>query len=239
MRVSPPVVRAGVDREVAKQQRMEIAGDRSYIEFIARTEQAAGRRQYCEDQIGRVLTQLSAILTPALFAQELWSGWLSDPEQLVADLWLMTAPTVGFKPEEVEKQLAQFADSVGRYPDIESRFTLMSKLFARAVAIEPGEERFLWLWTVLEVFPMKNTSDIRPISEHLSRVTGRPSAEIKDKLEIGRLFGARSDLVHEGKLPYDRNDLGAILTRLEAMIVTVLRSLGGLPYAGQLQQYLE
>jgi hypothetical protein len=238
MRVTPPVVRAGVERIIAKQQRMEVPGERSYIEFIARTEEAAGRRQYCEDQIDRVLTQLSAILSPFLFAQEVWSGWLSDPEQLVSDMWLMRSDVVNFQPDEVEKQLAGFAGSLGRDPDLHSRFTLMSKLFARAILIEPGEERFLWLWTVLEVFPMRNTSDIRPISEHLSRVTGRPAAEIKEKLDVGRLFGARSDLVHDGRLPYGRPDVGAVLKRLELMVITVLRSVGGLPYTGQLDEYL-
>jgi hypothetical protein len=238
MRVSPPVVRVGVDRQIAKQQRMEVQGDRSYIEFIARTDEAAGRRQYCEDQIDRVLTELSAILSPALFAQEVWSGWLSDPEQLVADMWLMRADAVDFKPDELEKQLAGFAGSVGRDPDIQARFTLMSKLFARAIVVEPGEERFLWLWTVLEVFPMRNTSDIRPINEHLSLVTGHPAAEIKDRLDVGRLFGARSDLVHDGRLPYRRHDLGTVLKRLELIVVSILRSVGGLPYAGQLDEYL-
>jgi hypothetical protein len=114
----------------------------------------------------------------------------------------------------------------------------MSKLFSRAVTIEPGEERFLWLWTVLEVFPMKDTSNIRPIGEHLSRTTGHPLAKLQDKLEIGRLFGARCSLVHDGKLPYSREELGRVQTKLEAIDVTVLRSLGGLPYAGQLDEYL-
>lgn len=236
-RVSPPVVREGTDHEIAKQQRTDFPG-RSYVEFIARTEEFQGRRQYCDDHIDRVLTQLSLILSPNLFTREVWSGWLSDPEQLVADMWLMRAPAVTFERDELEGQLAAFGRTVDRNPDMRTRFTLMSKLFARAIAIEPGEERFLWLWTVLEVFPMKNTTDIRPISEYLSVAVGRPAAELKDKLDSGRLFGARSDLVHNGKLPYGRWDLGAVLNKLEAIVITVLRSLGAISYSGQLDQYL-
>jgi hypothetical protein len=181
---------------------------------------------------------LAAVLSPALFAQEVWSGWLSDSAQLIGDLWLMTAPPTNFEPDELQTQLAAFRAAVANDSDIEQRFTLMSKIFARAVAIEPGEERFLWLWTVLEIFPMRDTSNIQPISDFLSQTIGRPPTEVKLKLDIGRLFGARSSLVHDGKLPYSRNELGPVLKKLEAIDVTVLRSIGGLPYSGQLDEFL-
>lgn len=235
-RAGPPVMRSGVEHTIATQQRMEVPGGRTYIEFIARTDDSR-QREYCEDQIQRVVTQLSALLSPALFAQEVWSGWLSDPEQLVGSFWLMLAPPVSFESADVQKQLLAFRDAVANDADIERRFTLMSKLFVRAVAIEPGEERFLWLWTVLEVFPMRDTSNILPISEHLSRTTGHSPDEVKTKLDIGRLFGARSSLVHDGKLPYGREEMAGVLKKLEAIVVTVLRSLGGLPYAGGLEEY--
>jgi hypothetical protein len=237
-RVAPPVVQAGVQRTIAAKQRLEVPGDRTYIELIARTKESLGRRQHCEDQIDRVVTQLSALLSPALFAQEVWSGWLSDSEQVIGDLWLMTAPPIAFKPDALQVDLANFRGAIARDADIDRRFTLMSKLFARAVATPPGEERFLWLWTVLEVFPMRDTANIQPISEHLARTIGRPVAEVKQKLDLGRLFGARSALVHDGRLPYGREQLGEVLKRLEAIDVTVLRSLGGLPYAGQVDEYL-
>jgi hypothetical protein len=48
---------------------------------------------------------------------------------------------------------------------------------------------------------MRDTSNIRPIAEHLSRATGQSLAKIQDKLDIGRLYGARCSLVHDGKLP--------------------------------------
>jgi hypothetical protein len=179
-------------------------GDFSYIEFIARTQHQAGRRQYCEDQINRVVTQLSATLSPNLFQFEMWSGWLSDSEQALGDGWIVRAPAVEFDPTVVEKEIASYRLAVERDPDIEQRFTLMSKLFARALATEPGEERFLWLWTVLEVFPMRDTSNIQPICDYLAKVTGRLPADIKSALDLGKLFGARSTLVHDGSLPYRR-----------------------------------
>jgi hypothetical protein len=238
VRVAPRIVRAGVDRDLFTQQRMTIpGGEFTYIELVARTEYHAGRRQYCEDQINRVVAQLSAALSPNLFQFEMWSGWLSDSEQALGDGWIMVAPVISVESAVVEKELDSYRLSIAADPDIEQRFTLMSKLFARALATEPGEERFLWLWTVLEVFPMRDTSNIQPISEYLTKVTGRAPAEIKAALDLGRLFGARSDLVHDGHLPYGRPELGEVLGKLEAIDTVVLRALGGLIYAGQLDRY--
>jgi hypothetical protein len=104
-RVTPPVVRSDIERTIGAQQRLNVAGDRSYIELIARTDESVGRLQYCEDQIDRVVTQLSALLSPSLFAQEVWTGWLSDPEHLVGDFWLMRAPLVNLESSELQKQL--------------------------------------------------------------------------------------------------------------------------------------
>jgi hypothetical protein len=84
---------------------------------------------------------------------------------------------------------------------------------------------------------MRNTSNIQPISEYVEQVTGRAAAEVKKALDLGRLFGARSDLVHDGRLPYTREVLGEILGKLEALDITILRAVGGLPYTGQLDRY--
>ena len=119
--------------------------------------------------------------------------------------------------EQVQKDVENFSRAMRSSPDLDTRFTLMSKLFSRALAIPPSEERFLWLWTVLEVFPMMNTTDIQPISEHLASVTGCRPDEVKERLGIGRLYGARCDLVHHGKLPFETAALGSVLDKLQAM----------------------
>jgi len=233
----PRVVASGTSSTLLQHQRIRVPEGRTYVELIARTKEAFGKRQYCEDHIDRVIAQMSALLSPHLFEMEVWSGWLCDPNELFGDSWVLTANPVKFAPEDLQRRINGFRRALSARSDIDARFTLMAKLFARAVATEPGEERFLWLWTVLEVFPMKNTSDIQPISEYLSGLTGRSPAEVKDKLGIGRLFGSRSDLVHHGKLPYERDKLGAILHRLEAIDSAVIRSLGGLPYNGELEEF--
>ncbi len=235
--VSPRAVSAQGSSELLRVGQMQVPEGRTYIEVIARTEQVVGTQQYCEDQIDRVVAQLSAILSPYLFTTEVWRGWLSDKRQVLGEAWFALAEQVNFSPHVVQGAVHDFGRALRVDPDIDARFTLMSKLFARAVATEPGEERFLWLWTVLEVFPMRGTSDIQPIGRYLSQVLGRPAAQVKEKLGIGRLFGARSRLVHDGKLPYDKPSLAIALNKLEAIDRVVIRALGGLAYSGELDTF--
>lgn len=234
IQTTPAVVAGGVATNLVTHEKLAVAPERTYIELVARTQEAVGNRQICEDHIDRVVAQLSAVLTPNIFSNEIWRGWIGDQQQLFGGFWLMQAPIVAFEREQVEQRMKAFQKAILTSADMERRFTLMSKLFARAISTPPGEERFLWLWTVLEVFPMKNTSDIRPISDFLAGVTGRSAEEVKEKLLIGRLFGARSELVHNGKLPYERHDLAGVLNLLEAIATTVIRAVGGLPYTGEL-----
>lgn len=237
-RVSPPIVRSGVEREIATVQQLTIAGGRTYVELVARVADPRGRRQYCEDCIHRVVGMLSAMYSPGLFSQEVWSGWLSDEKELFGDMWVKLEAPIAIDRARTEAQLRAFQARITSDADLDRRFTLMCKIFSRAIATPPGEERFLWLWTVLEVFPMKDTTNIRPIGEYLSSILGRSTDEIMSKLAVGRLFGARSDFVHDGYLAYDIAALAEALKKLEAIVLSVLRSVVGLPIVGLLDEYL-
>jgi len=181
---------------------------------------------------------LSAMYSPGLFSQEVWSGWLSDEKELFGDMWVKLEAPIAIDRARTEAQLRAFQARITSDADLDRRFTLMCKIFSRAIATPPGEERFLWLWTVLEVFPMKDTTNIRPIGEYLSSILGRSTDEIMSKLAVGRLFGARSDFVHDGYLAYDIAALAEALKKLEAIVLSVLRSVVGLPIVGLLDEYL-
>lgn len=235
---SPSVVRAGVERTIAIPHAITVPSDRVYIELIARTREDSGHREESENHINRVVTQMAALLSPQLFYDEVWSGWLSDSSQLRGDMWIMQGDPVPFSASQLEKRLGAFRRALRTKGEADRRFTLMSRLFSRAVTLPPGDERFLALWTALEVFPMEDTSDIRPISTHLAQIVGLPASDIKKRLGIGRLFGARSTLVHDGVLPYDTTGLADAVKRLELIALVVVRALGGVPYAGELDEFL-
>lgn len=234
----PPVIAAGTERTVASAKEMRLSGDGLFIELIARTEESFGSRQFCEDQIDALVTQLSALISPDLFALEVWRGWLSDAHLLAGDMWLKLAEPVSVDLAKVEAEITEFSRRARSDPDLYARFTLMSKLLARAIGMAPSEEKLLWLWTVLEVFPMKDTSNIAPLVEHLAHTTGHSASDVKDRLQIGRLYGARCHLVHNGRLPFPVGQLGAVLEKLMAIDLVVIRSMGGIPYGGELDRFL-
>jgi hypothetical protein len=113
----------------------------------------------------------------------------------------------------------------------------MSRLYIRQAGWPPSEEKFLWLWMMLEVHPMRNTTDIRPLVQFFADRLGRPEAETKSRLELGKLFGVRSDLVHNGTFPSDHKTVGQLLNKLEKCCVEAIRALLGYPYEGALDQY--
>jgi hypothetical protein len=115
----------------------------------------------------------------------------------------------------------------------------MARFVAKGLAEPPGEEAFVWLWTSLEIFPMVNTTDIKPIATFLSSYVDLDPSTVKEKLKIGWLFGMRSKLVHDGHLPLDRDARFSALAHLEQLVRAVVRHAASLSYDGALDSLLK
>lgn len=232
---------SGEKGDVTQEHIISLMPPKRYIVLTARAmeDSISEARQQCEEQIDRGLTLLGAILGPGVFGRRIYKGWVATRRGVIAEAWfrhekprMLPAPRLA---EAVTSLRTRFKDD----PDLDNRFKLISRFYAKALASSPSEEVFLFLWTILEIFPMKDTTDIRPISEFLAGVTGQATAEVKSKLGIGKLFGMRSDLVHNGSLGVQRRELGTIVQKLEEICGVVIRHLSGLPYDGSLDPYLE
>jgi hypothetical protein len=130
----------------------------------------------------------------------------------------------------------------------------MARFFSKALTYNLGEEKFILLWTALEVFPMKNTTNIAPISICLGNILDRNPDWVKDQLGIVHLYGARCALVHHGQ--FQINEINSFtrydpineqvykyqesdtIARLEYIVREIIRYMCGLPYSGSLDQYL-
>ena len=86
---------------------------------------------------------------------------------------------------------------------------------------------------------MKDTTNIGPIGEYLGHMLGRPPAEVRDKLQIGRTFAYRSNLVHNGKLGLTPEELGKLIQMLEDICLEILRGVSGQSYGGLLDRYFK
>lgn len=61
-----------------------------------------------------------------------------------------------------------------------------------------GRDAFLKSWIALEVLSMPDSSNIRPINEALARAYGKTIDETIKTFGVGRIFGLRSKIVHDG-----------------------------------------
>jgi hypothetical protein len=84
---------------------------------------------------------------------------------------------------------------------------------------------------------MKDTTNIRPLTEYISKITGKAPSFIKENLGIGELYDIRCKLIHDGKFPYDSKKMGKFFSKLEDIVVEVLRTMNGFDYNSKLEKY--
>jgi len=225
------------DTILSREATLQLSSDSKYIMLTARTKERNPTiaRKFCESAVDRTITDLSVLYGRGLFAKLIYRGWLVD-ENFIVDAWLSVHEPIEIS-SSTESVLYALSKQQNLDADISKRYALMSRFYSKSLLVMPSEEKLLYLWTILEIFPMKNTTDIRPISEYLSARIKRSSSEIKEKLAIGRAFGVRSDLVHNGILPLDGPEIGKFFEKLESICIEVLKGMSGIEYDGSLEKY--
>lgn len=156
----------------------------------------------------------------------------------IMEAWVKITEPVILEEKALSTELSKIMKKQSEDIETLNRFSLMSRFYSKALSEKPSEEKFILLWTILEIFPMKDTTDIKPISEYLTLVTGKQPDMIKKKLDIGHLYGSRCNLVHHGKFDIELKDMGEVFTRLENIIHEILRHMIGLNYSGSLDKLL-
>jgi Apea-like HEPN len=246
-------------RVIVKAQELRLEDNQVYVEITTQTLLNDPNQALieCEKNIDSATTLLSTIYGPYFLDSLTYRGWLIKDDWGILYSWIQPADQDKLNISE-KKLFATFStarEKLSEDSDILRRFSMMAKFFVKSLSYNMSEEKFLLLWTILEIFPMKNTSNIRPISEYLSKITGIDTSIIKDKLEIGKLYGIRSSLVHDGVFRVDVEVLenhyddvskvghfhykSELLGKLENIVHEVLRSMCGLPYSGSLDKYLK
>lgn len=232
------IVPKGTDSPISRDTILTLPDGAKYLSITARTKETDPviARKYCETLLDRAITDLSVLYGTGLFAKLIYRGWLIEEKHFMMEAWVSVREAFEI-PEKVESILIALSKQQNTDVDISQRYATMSRFFSRSIVVSPSEEKLLYLWTILEIYPMKDTTDIKPISRYLSDRIGRLPAEIKDKLGIGRMFGIRSDLVHNGVLTLNISEMGEFFGRLEGICLEVLRGMSGVDYDGSLDKY--
>jgi hypothetical protein len=95
----------------------------------------------------------------------------------------------------------------------------LSLRWYQAAIYEDGVDAFLKLWIAIETLAMPDTTNIRPINDALAKIYRLNIEEVEPRFQIGRIFGLRGKIIHQGEQLRFR--LG-LLEYLQAIYVDLL-----------------
>ena len=247
------------ERTIVKTGELKLEDNQVYVEIMTQTTLTDPTQalELCERNIDNAITLIAALYGPYFLDSLVYRGWLIKGGWGILYSWVQPANRykISIDGKTLFNSLSIARAKIDRDNDISNRFSLMSRFFVKSLSYSMGEEKFLLLWTILEIFPMKSTSNIRPVSEYLSMLLNIDARTVGERLEIGKLYGLRSALVHEGRFRvdmevvegyYDKDsELGhyryksEVLGKLECIVHEILRHMCGLPYSGLLDEHIK
>lgn len=224
-----------------KEAEFTIDDDTTYISLITRTKEnkAPTCVEVCENALNSTVSKLSQILSPDLFTDLVYKGWIYYDKKRLKQFWFKYSDEVLIDTENIINSLKGINYFHQRDKNLKKRFELMSKFYVKALSYQSlCEEKFIMLWTILEIYPMMNTTNIKPLCKKLAEILNQEDQQIvKNKLEIGRMFGLRSKLVHDGEFDLSYDDKIDLFKMLEDMVLEIMRNVSGLEYTNSLDEY--
>ena len=218
----------------------------SYVVIEA---EADPRARFERERVALRIAEVASLITlrhPHLLDEKIFEGVINVPGRFLAwsegPVRLTAAPAVD--PSDV---ISGFRNSIAAVRELDTetqyRFQLASRWFRRGHEATNEVDRFLFWWTVLEVYPReKGANIIRDINTVLgNHVFPRVARhELEKNLRIGRMYSERKRIVHEGRsfVDVDDNDFRASLERLGLIAGTLLRLLCGIPPGDDLQEFM-
>jgi hypothetical protein len=157
------VLATGIGSEVAFFPTLQLNSERYYIALTARSVAAQVRDALseCETAIDCCIADLSLSYSPYVFNFPVYRGFMVVGSEARGAAYVRLENPVSIHPSELETMLPRLKEA-RRKQDvaISVRYGLMSRFFAKALIYEPSEEKLLFLWTVLEIYPMTDTTNI-------------------------------------------------------------------------------
>jgi hypothetical protein len=186
---------------------------------------------------------------PQIVGRRVFEGLIQTPGSFVlmpeGVLQLVGRP--GETPEEIETGLSAARRSTESLETpTRDRFRLAMRWYGRALDSINPVDRFLFLFTCLEIFPTPaGDSDVARAVTDFIRTRIAPTmvrGVVKERLRIGRIVEQRGKIVHDGLAYVDTMtdpSFRELLQRLEAITAVCMRGLAGLPLGTSVDAFLE
>lgn len=215
--------------------------DHTTILLTARTKEAniIDARNECTEALDRVVTLLGNIYHPNIFDKKLYAGWDST------DASILIAETEVFRTDKIQTiDKGVVINTYNCLDEIGGSYNKMAKLYSQAASMPTSEDKFVKLWTILEIYPMQTKPGERLELDRLYNllidITGISKYKINKKLKIyHEVYDKyRCEIVHTGSTGFSEIELKDTIAKLELIVSVVLRSLMGLEYNNELEEYI-
>jgi hypothetical protein len=108
------------------------------------------------------------------------------------------SPATFPRPFEQQSRLPSVAEKLAQLdPDEKPRFFLALRWFEKAERENDSLDSFLKAWFALEILAMPDTN-VRPVTATLATIYGLTFEQSRDHFLMGRVYGRRCDIVHNG-----------------------------------------
>lgn len=196
---------------------------------------------YFEDQHAVAILAFSAQYTPDLFERPLYVGPLYKSDVIWINTWIKR---IEHKIFSIEDQTRIFSNISSLDSDIQDRLKLISPIYALSAALEPSFQKFLYLWIILEIYPMMGDSEKKQnhaihVSKYIAGITNLKTDDVHELLCIQDLYNKRNHAVHAGVFDFTNSQRAEAVNLLETIVDTIIRDIVGLAYNNSLDEYLD
>ena len=151
-----------------------------------------------------------------LFEKCIYKGWAGN--KVLSRIATLANPISFANPE---KELAVPNDI---FKNKNENMLLALRWYMKAIQTPEPIDAFLSHWISLEVFPMRGTRKIDVLVKYISTILDNnyQEKEVKECLNIGRLYGLRGEIVHHGNYKKPIKNIYSWLLRLRELNKLIL-----------------
>lgn len=119
-----------------------------------------------------------------------------------------------------------------------NKIELALRWYQRGLLEPIPNDRYLYFWVPLEVLTFEGTTKVNLALEYIRRnlYPSYTKDYIKDKLEVGKMYGWRCDIVHKGQIVFHARDDQRIL-KLKEIVQEILKNELGFKKSNALDKY--
>jgi hypothetical protein len=201
--------------------------------------------------VALAIAEATSVITlryPHLLDEKVFEGIVKLPNASVmwseGPMTLTASPSI--PPATIAETFQNDFSSIQKLGESDrTRLQLAARWFRRGYEAVNQVDKFLFFWTVLEIYPAKGRTKVANHTRdllHIRLYSEKNPQEIKDKLELGRMSSMRDKIVHEGQAFVKESEQSVFEQRLEklrAIAAVCLRLLAGISPGNELERFIK